>query len=57
MSGASCREGNVGDAGVLERPFRRWCDRARDEGLERLRDCRIGKLSSRVDLTGQLRRA
>jgi hypothetical protein len=30
--GTSCRGGNGGDAGVLERPFRRWHDRLRDEG-------------------------
>jgi hypothetical protein len=65
MSGASCRGGNGGDAGVLERPFRRWRDRLGDDGPERLRDRRIGKLSSRepsiikgrVNLTGRFRRA
>jgi hypothetical protein len=36
MSGSSCRGGNGGDAGVLERPFRRWRDRLGDEGPERL---------------------
>jgi hypothetical protein len=65
MSRASCRGGNGGDAGVLERPFRRWRDRLGDDGPERLRDRRIGKLSSRepstikgpADLTGRFRRA
>jgi hypothetical protein len=33
--------------GITERTFRRWRDRLRDEGIEGLRDRRIGKPSSR----------
>ena len=42
--------------GVSERTFRRWRDRLGDEGLEGLRDRRIGKPSSRQAAAEEIRR-
>jgi transposase len=48
MSRANCRKKEAAEMlGVSARTFRRWRDRLRDEGLEGLRDRRIGKPSSR----------
>jgi transposase len=42
--------------GITERTFRRWRDRLRDEGVEGLRDRRIGKPSSRRAATEEILR-
>jgi transposase len=42
--------------GISERTFRRWRDRLRDEGLEGLRDRRIGKPSSRRAAVEEIQR-